>query len=168
MPLFKLAITAVALLINGPGSVDLSDGGRITKVQLSKKISASFDGRNELYLMADNKRYRLSAGTPSRVVVSPSENYGLLNFGNGSGQVLDIEIIQLGRTRIGGSRLVKRFALNRAGKSCPASYDAISVVFDKWLPGDRVRLHTEDFSRTAKCAGLFHTWDVSLARLVSG
>lgn len=167
MPLFKLAITAAALLVNGSSPVDLVDGKRIAKVQLSKKVSASFDGRNQLYLITDNKRYRLSARTPSRVAVSPSENYGLLNFGDGSGQVLDIEIIQFERTRIGGSRLVKRLALNRAGRSCPASYDAVSVVFDKWLPGDRVRLHTEDFSRTAKCAGLFHTWDVSLARLVS-
>lgn len=143
-------------------SVDLTDGRPAPGLRLSARITATYDGRDRVVVIKGDERHVLAARAPATIVASPDESLVLLNYGNGSGQVRDMEIVQFGRSGRGDARFIKQLARKQLGDgNCHARDDEISVIFLKWLSGGRMRVQTENWTRNAHCDALYGRWDVS-------
>jgi hypothetical protein len=153
------------LVAAGPASdrpFDLIDGRPAPGMRLSARITATYDGRDRVVVIKGGERHVLAARVPASIVASPDESFVLLNYGSGSGQVLDMEIVQFGRRGRGNARFIKQLARKQLrDKNCHATEEEISVVFLKWLPGGRMRVQTENWTRNAHCQALDGRWDVS-------
>jgi hypothetical protein len=165
-----LGTAAAAAILPGPTreTVSLLDGKPVSSSMGQGKVSVSFDGSDGLVVADARGRMTLSARTPSTFCVSPDGRLAILNFGNGSGQVYNLDVYHLSTKRILSLASFRRHLISYARRhSCSAKADQISIVFGKWIGRDSIFLKTEDFTRRPGCSSLNRSWKLDLPHLSS-
>ena len=159
---FYLAAPAYADIICHD-RVELLDGKPIQTRRMRSTITITFDGSDKLLIQNGSSVFQIFARTPAVASLSPSGNLLALNFGKGSGQVYDLEVID---TFSGKSRDIKNFRAKilvyARNHRCKINADQISIVVNGWRKGGNLNVRTEDFSRASGCSSMNRSWKLRL------
>ena len=126
-------------------------------------LNIKFDGSSFIIVSTNSKTLSIPARTPATVLMSPDRQFMVLNFGDGSGQVLDLEAYDLRSLRQISVLAFKANVVSatKAGR-CDIRDDEISYVASDWRKENELRVKTENWSRRAPCAALDRGWILSL------
>ncbi len=76
-----------------------------------------------------------------------------LNFGNGSGQVFDLEVYDLDTLdQISSGHLKSEIFETAKLSGCDVNEDEISYVIKKWDNSEALRIRPENWSRRSECS----------------
>jgi hypothetical protein len=168
MPNWKLIIISASTLISGQGlscseqsEVQIDDGHpfRATRAGFLLK----YDGSDQLSLHAHSRSLSIDARPPATLYIARDKGLVAYNFGDGSGQVYDLEIYTLRTGKYTNLSFWKSDLLKRARTAgCHAAPDSISVLFNRWNDDDSYVIKTEDFSRLEGCESLAGEWRIKI------
>jgi hypothetical protein len=139
-------------------TIPLSDGKPLLRILGGDHVK--FDGRNIVQVWSNAGKLKLRARTPATLMVSPSGELIVHNYGDGSGQVYDIAVYRLrGAKQIGIGRFKERvLRYARSFAKCKIRPDQISYIADRWSEATVVKIRTEDWSRRSGCSHVNRTW----------
>jgi hypothetical protein len=143
-------------------SIVLVDGKPVQQA-LNDGANVKFDGDDTLFITYGARKYQIKARTPTKLFSSSKSKKVAINFGSGSGQVYDLEVLDLTNGKVTTPKDMRANALAAAkAQGCEASPDQISIVFDSWVAGDTYSVRTEDFSRRDNCSQLNRRWVINV------
>jgi hypothetical protein len=163
-------IIAIFFLVSTAGCASSSDSleevaiddGRPLGVR-GDGISLDFDGANSVRVSSGERQFSIGARSPATAFFSPDKRFLAFNFGNGSGQVYDLDIYELKTGRkYNLASLKSSLTRTAAAQGCRAASDAVSVLFDRWTGNNGYTVRTEDFSRSPGCSSLAGEWKMKL------
>lgn len=164
----KRALSLLFLMAVGVGCAPASEhqvmllDGKPVDAVLRDGIKVNYNGKNTLSIRKDELSYRVNAKVPS-VLYSSASGQIALNFGSGSGQVYDLEILDTDSGRLTNFlKFKQRLVMEANRKGCQIRADEISIVFEKWLSGTSYSLKTEDFSRRSGCSMINRDWRLDI------
>lgn len=148
---------------NYSGPFNLVEGSKIEFVTKDKSLKIYFDGKDDIAIKNSGASFHILAKTPAALSVSPSHKILVLNFGNGSGQVYDVELYfsDSGKKAdiVGFRNKVLHYAYKRG---CRIKPDQISFIFKGWNLKNEILLNTEDFSRRSGCNIMNRSWTLKI------
>lgn len=166
MPLGKLSLAAALILIASacirPQPIDVIDG-----VPFSKRIDGSsveYDGRGLIVVQSEFQKLAIPVRAPAQLLFSPSSDRIVINFGNGSGQVLDFEVYDLQHAEKIPVAAFKDEVLQMVTRNCDIHPDEISFVVQRWVSESQLRVKTENWSRRSACDELDRSWIANFPR----
>jgi len=145
-------------------SINIMDGRPIKNLALENNVVIDFDGANLLTVSASSMSFTIDPKTPSFIQVSPDGQYLLNNFGDGSGQVYQIEIYDLKSKKFVSVGFIHNAISSfiESIEKCSAKPDEISYIFSSWASSRTILFKTEDFSRSGGCSQLNRSWNLTI------
>ena len=135
------------------GRTGLDGVSSFDNLALGDTVIVSFSGNEAsggiATIQTEMTTFTIEASPPSTLFLSPDGNKLALNFGDGSGQVLDLEIYDVATgAMLDLSGFEDRLMETVTLMGCNPKRTQISVVFLRWVTNDIADVFTEDWTRT--------------------
>jgi len=159
--------TAAALLTASPGPANNAAAYLVIDKPLHRNlngIAIDYDGNDRLKVRSRSRLLDLGALAPAQLSVSPTRQYLAHGFGNGSGQIYDVQIFSLttGR-RVSVSGFKQRvLSFARSRRTCRARLSQISFLVERWTSAHALQIGTEDWTRRPGCGHLHRKWTLNV------
>ena len=158
---FAISLSALAVGCVREDSILVEDG-----IPFSKNIgslSLQFDGADSIVVRNKEKYLRIHARVPATIRLSPRRTRLVLNFGSGSGQVLELESYDLHSMQQTSMSKFEEMVVKATQKArCDIKNDEISYVAKEWRNENSLRIVTENWSRRSACPALDRDWVVEI------